>query len=225
VALGVAALVVGCAAVPAAGRAEALRSVPVSGAVVDGTVNSVLPVADRVYLGGGFTYAGPLTGSGVPLRRAGAAPAAGVPRVDGSVDASTPDGAGGFYVGGEFTQVGAVRRWGVVHVSADGRVDPGFASDLKTGSGGLAVAGSVRALALSGSTLYVGGAFDSIGGQPRSGIAAVDARTGAVSAWSPNPDRAGNANALAVSRRRLYAGGSFSSFAGGLGETLAIFAP
>jgi len=39
---------------------------------------------------------------------------------------------------------------------------------------------------VSGSTLYVGGFFTSIGGQVRTGIAALDAATGTVTDWNPS---------------------------------------
>ena len=40
--------------------------------------------------------------------------------------------------------------------------------------------------AVSGSTVYAGGDFTSIGGQTRNYIAALDATTGAATAWNPN---------------------------------------
>jgi hypothetical protein len=46
----------------------------------------------------------------------------------------------------------------------------------------------VQALAVSGSTVYVGGQFNSIGGQSRSNIAALDVTTGLVTAWNPGAD-------------------------------------
>jgi hypothetical protein len=45
---------------------------------------------------------------------------------------------------------------------------------------------TVLSLAVSGSTVYVGGAFSSIGGQTRNRIAALDASTGAAMSWNPN---------------------------------------
>ena len=39
---------------------------------------------------------------------------------------------------------------------------------------------------MSGSTVYAGGGFTSIGGQARNSIAALDATTGAATAWDPN---------------------------------------
>lgn len=47
--------------------------------------------------------------------------------------------------------------------------------------------GDVRALALDGDTLYLGGAFGAINGVARSNLAAVDRRTGATLGFSPPP--------------------------------------
>ena len=55
----------------------------------------------------------------------------------------------------------------------------------------------VHALAVSGSTVYAGGNFTSIGGQTRSRIAALDASSGLATAWNPA------ANGRVVRPRRL----------------------
>jgi hypothetical protein len=69
----------------------------------------------------------------------------------------------------------------------------------------------VSALVVSGSTVYAGGDFSSIGGQNRRGIAALDATTGLATDWNPG---AGSVYALAVSGSTVYAGGFFSSSGG-----------
>jgi trimeric autotransporter adhesin len=62
------------------------------------------------------------------------------------------------------------------------------------------------------SRVYAGGDFSSIGGRRRSAIAALDARTGAATAWNPNADA--RVSALAVRGARVYAGGDFKSIGG-----------
>ena len=53
-------------------------------------------------------------------------------------------------------------------------------------------------------TVYAGGKFTSIGGQPRNYIAALDA-TGAATNWNPNANA--EVNALALGGSTVYAGG------------------
>ncbi len=65
----------------------------------------------------------------------------------------------------------------------------------------------MNALAVSGSTVYVGGWFRSIGGEPRNGLAAIDL-DGTVRDWNPDPN--GDVRAFAVKGSTLYVGGPFT---------------
>lgn len=72
---------------------------------------------------------------------------------------------------------------------------------------------TVRAIESDGSTVWVGGNFSAIGGQSRSGIAAVDAVTGTV---RPAFDVSNNGAVygLGLGNGRLYAGGYFTVIEG-----------
>lgn len=65
------------------------------------------------------------------------------------------------------------------------------------------------ALAMRGTTLYVAGQCDSIGGQKNVFTSAVDTRTGAALPWSPNPNF--YPLAIAASGDAVFVGGSFTS--------------
>ena len=67
-------------------------------------------------------------------------------------------------------------------------------------------------LAVSGGTVYACGYFTIIGGQNRSGIAALDAMSGLATAWNPQADA--YVWTLAVSGSTVYAGGEFLSIGG-----------
>jgi trimeric autotransporter adhesin len=71
------------------------------------------------------------------------------------------------------------------------------------------VDGDVRALLLSGTTLYAGGLFSTVNGATdRIDLAAFDTTTGTADAgFDPHPN--GEVRALALSGSRLYAGGDF----------------
>ena len=78
-------------------------------------------------------------------------------------------------VAGDFTTVNGASRQGLVRIDHDGRVDPDFAVT----SDGYVV--TVEPVVRDGRTLVlVGGSFTQINGVARSGIAALDATTGAV---------------------------------------------
>jgi len=123
--------------------------------------------------------------------------------VNGIIRASVPDGAGGFYIGGDFTRVGGVARNHIARILSNGTLDPTWNPNAN---------GSVRALAVSGTTVYVGGAFTSIGGQIRSRIARILSNGTVDLTWNPGAN--GDVLALAVSDTTIYAGGLFN-FIGG----------
>ena len=75
------------------------------------------------------------------------------------------------------------------------------------------VDGPVRALALAGDTLYLGGTFTSVNGslaslkRDRRNLAAVDSTTGIARDWDPDADSA--VTALTVAGNTVFAGGAF----------------
>jgi hypothetical protein len=107
------------------------------------------------------------------------------------------------YMGGDFTTLdgGATTRNHIAAVDAsDGSVISAFDPDANN---------VIVALALSGSTLYMGGGFTSIGTTSRNYIAAVDTSDGSViTAFDPNLDFL--VWTLALSGSTLYLGGDFS---------------
>ena len=179
--------------------------------VTNGTVYASALSGNTLYIGGWFTHVGPATGGGVPIGTATAQPVGTFPKVTGNVMATASDGAGGWFIGGNFTAVGGVARTNLAHVLADNSVaawDPGPTFG--------AAAAYVYALAVSGSTVYVGGSFTNIGGQARNHLAAVDASTGLATAWDPNPTGAlyPYVYALAVSGPTVFVGGHFDAIGG-----------
>jgi hypothetical protein len=196
-------------------RAQAQSSIPRDETwVTNGTVYAIARTPDTVYIGGTFTYVGPCTGSGVPISADTGELVAPFPKVNGAVLASVPDGAGGWFIGGEFTNVGGLARNYIAHILPNGLVDSGWDPNAR---GGFPET-YVYALAVSGSTVYVGGYFTRIGGQARNYIAALDTGTGQATDWNPNASGGfgmyPGVYALAISGSTVYVGGLFGSIGG-----------
>jgi trimeric autotransporter adhesin len=189
-----------------------LSSTPARTAVTNGPVYAVAPTPSAIYIGGDFTQVGPRTGPGVGID-ASTGQSVGLPEVAGGgqqVLTAVADGKGGFFIGGDFSLVGGVRRANLAHILPRGAVDPRFHPDPDA---------RVMALALSGKRLYVGGFFDSIGGKRRKRIAAVKRSSGAVTRWNPrvsagDAPAGGYIAALDVSGSKVYAGGAFTKIGG-----------
>src|SRR6266508_2077415 len=119
-------LLVGVSAAQAAVKPKPARTW-----VTDGTVYAIADAGDTIYIGGHFTQVGPRTGPGVGID-ASTGKSIGLPEVSGGKAegaAVADDGAGGWYIGGDFTWVGGLERHNVAHIRGDGRVDPGWNPD------------------------------------------------------------------------------------------------
>jgi len=112
------------------------------------------------------------------------------------------------YVGGQFTGIGGADRQSIAALDAT----TGLATAWNPGLSGDGFLPFVSALAISGSTVYVGGQFTGIGGAERHNIGALDATTGLATTW--NPSAGGGVYALAISGSSVYAGGRFESLGG-----------
>ncbi len=178
----------------------------------NGTVRTISePAADGTrYIGGDFTafdqwdtgygaLTSPTSGKVNPafpkVARAGG---------NGVVTASTPDGSGGFYVGGNFSSVDGITVSNLAHVNADGSVDTGWTP---------AANGEIRTIQVVGSTVYVGGLFSTVNGDAREGLAAIST-AGTLLTWSPKLQRSdgsgGSVYSLKADGTTLYAVGNFS---------------
>jgi PKD repeat protein len=154
--------------------------------VLDGEVQSIWQVGNRVIIGGNFTQVANSTSNGgavYPRRYLAAFDATtGVvdtnfaPVLDGLVNVvlSTGDGTS-VYVGGDFNTVNGTNRRKLARINlANGALVTSFNMQ---GANGL-----VRDLKLVGGNLYVSGLFTTMGGLPRTFIGSVDPTTGRVNA-------------------------------------------
>ena len=169
----------------------------------NGTVRAIVRTEDTVYIGGDFTHVRPHTGYGVPIDTSTGKAVSEFPKVNSTIWACVSDGSGGWYIGGEFTEVGGLTRNRIAHILSDFSVDDSWNPNADN---------SIYCLAVSGSTVYAGGNFTSIGGQSRNRIAALDATTGNAASWNPSAND--RVFSLAVSGSTIYAGGNFTSIGG-----------
>jgi len=141
-------------------------------------------------------------------------------------------GNGVVYVGGQFqnakppgeasgTTTGEVSRtYLAAFNSTTGALITSFDPVIAETSGSSSPAVYALALSPDGSTLYVGGLFNSVNGSYRDNLAAFNTSTGALTSWKPSAY--GKVNALAVaSSGTIYAGGGFTAL-GTSGTTAGI---
>ena len=110
------ALLLSSLALPA--RTQAAGGVNTSLWVANGNVIDVALSGTTLYIGGAFTYVGPLTGGFAALDAGSGVPNLALPPTNGTVRAVVPDGSGGWYIGGEFTTVGGYPRNRLAHLKA-----------------------------------------------------------------------------------------------------------
>ena len=91
------------------------------------------------------------------------------------------------YVGGYFTNIGGISRSRVAAVDADSGQATTWNPNIDL-LNSASLPSYVLALQISADTVYLGGQFSTVGGERRVDLAAVDAATGQVLAWSPNSD-------------------------------------
>ena len=142
------------------------------------------------------------------------------PGSDGPVDALAVSG-NTVYTMGRYTSIGGQARGGIAALDATTGLatawNPGTHANYSPGV-------PMAAMAVSGGVVYAAGQFDSIGGQARRAIAALDATTGLLTPWNPdasNPPYSPYVYALASSGSTVYAGGIFTSIGGQAREALA----
>ena len=197
------------ATTPTASAAPVLPAGPALSLSADGTfwgtngrVVDIVSNGTKAWIAGGFDYVGPNTGRAVTVDSSSGARVPSSNVVDGTVNASAPDGKGGYYLAGDFSRVSDVRRQGLVHIKADGSVDRSWpASSVTTTVTVKGVTksqtGSVKSIAVAGDRLIIGGDFDTVNGVRSSRLAAIGLDGNVISTWQASASATVNAVAVA----------------------------
>lgn len=171
--------------------------------VTNGYVHCFQKKGNTLFLGGSFDYIGKPTGSFLGMNSAGKPIGQATwAKVWGVVNCAVQDGSGGWIIGGEFDKVGDLPRRNLVQLNSSGQVtswNPGADEPVLT-------------VAVSGSTVYAGGSFDSAGGTARNRIAAISLSTGLATTWNPNCNDI--VRTMVVNGTTLYTGGDFTNIGG-----------
>ncbi|MCK6639407.1 MAG: T9SS type A sorting domain-containing protein [Bacteroidia bacterium] len=147
--------------------------------VPDYPVNCFAEFGTEIFLGGGFTNFARHEPNGSTTDTVAGLPH-NITNPNGFVWATVADGSGGWFIGGEFTKVGTSTHNRLAHVDSVGNPYP-WSPDVN---------GTVFTFIISGDTLYFGGQFTMVNGQPRNNAAAVLISTGALTTWNPNLNNA-----------------------------------
>ena len=162
------------------------------------------------FIGGNFTTVGGLPRSNLAHILADYSVSSWDPHPNSEVDALAVVG-NIVYAGGFFSTIGGQSRRSVAAIDAT----TGLATSWDPNPGddnAPYIYAYINALAVIGTTVYVGGEFNSIGGQRRNYIAALNATTGLASSQDPNASAV--VHALAVSGNTVFVGGQFLSIGG-----------
>ena len=179
--------------------------------VTPGSVSAIARAGNTLYIAGALGEVGPATGGGVPVGKTTGTPVAPYPKVTGYVSSVAPDGEGGWFIAGDFSAVGGLPHNSLAHILADGSLAD-WAPQVNDHH--------LYPIVLANGVVYFGGIFDSLGGQPRNRLGAVDAVTGEVTPWDPNPSGSALSTggpdilALLVRGDTVFVAGNFTEIGG-----------
>ncbi len=181
-----------------------------------GTVTAIVTVGNSIFVAGNFNqYKGAVVGKLAKIDAVTCAidpvfiSGGGFGKNPGeSVYAIAASGSSLYVVGNISTYRGApIPRMAKLDLTT-GAADPAFGPSPQPDS-------YAGAIVLSGTSVYVGGAFTHIGGVAAPYLAKLDAATGAVdTTFAAAPGADGGISALAIAANQLYVGGAFMHFAG-----------
>lgn len=138
--------------------------------ITDGNIYTLAEDANYVYFGGQFAMVGkPKYSYAVLYNKTTNQIEHFIDVPNGEVHTIYPDGSGGWYIGGEFTRVGAHAIQNLAHIKSDRTVNASWTPNPND---------IVYTIYADAGNVYVGGKFTQIGGQTVEYLAKVSATTG-----------------------------------------------
>ncbi|MEP7036118.1 MAG: fibronectin type III domain-containing protein [Actinomycetota bacterium] len=178
-------------------------------------VLAILPIGDRIYVGGSFDSVIDPTGVSYPTKNlavfsasTGVADLSFAATTNNAVTSLTTDGTS-LFVGGTFGTVNGTTRRGLA------ALNPGTGA-LTSWNPAVGTTGQVDTLAYAGGAVYAGGNFLTVtggAGSSQAYVAKIDAASATVdSGWHPTPDdRVRSLNVAADGTGRIFLAGDFTS--------------
>lgn len=177
---------------------------------INGSVDALHLVGDTLFAGGSFSAYGYFHENSTIGHITDFQSISTVAQPNDEVLVCIPDGSGGWYLGGEFTEVGDSLRNRVAHILPNGEV----------GSWNPNANGTVHAILKVNDTIFIAGGFNQVGSQSVNQIAAIDSGSGMALNWTI-PSLAGSINCIAATDTSLFIGGSFTTVGGQTRSRLA----
>lgn len=169
----------------------------------NGAVNCMATSGNILYIGGEFSKLSYVKPYAIPVDNVTAEPNLDFVTPNSTLTAAIPDGIGGWYIAGDFTQVGNVLRKHLARINADGSLNA-WDPNVDT---------TIYDMKLHNGVLYIAGMFNTVGGTTRHMLAAIDTLTGQATSWNPDVSGTGSyarVSAITIQSNTLYAGGNFN---------------
>ncbi len=167
----------------------------------NGEVKTITKVNNQLFVGGSFTgSAGNFTGRLAQFNQGSEIPNLEYLNFEGTVEVIVPDGNGGWYVGGSFTQVNDFPITRLAHILPNQLLDSAFSVNINN---------TVHDIVMWNDTMLIGGLFTTVGGQTHRRLAAIQLSTLSPLAWAP--DLNNSVLEMALINDTLFLGGQFTT--------------
>ncbi len=182
---------------------------------VGGFVNAVAHDANYTYVGGNFETIGGNVTQGEAFDLA-TQQMLNLPAVNGKVHACVGDGNGGWFIGGNFTQVGGFTRNSLAHILPDKTLDMNWNPNVNLNVQDYPTSyPHIDKIVINGTDMFVTGYFVQIGGLPRNGFAKISVATGQVDAnWNTNLNGINGIKKMIFVGNDIFVCGGFSQIGG-----------